>query len=72
MTENKLSIIRKKATMAEFKKFLLGDTKWPGITAYRASIGLTTDWEDFDENKPRLSEQTKSNLLKAHILNASK
>ena len=42
--------VRKKATMAEFKLFLRNDTLvWPGITEYRASIGLTTDWQDFDE-----------------------
>ena len=29
-----------------------------------------TDWKDFEEaDKPRLSEQTKSNLLKVHIQN---
>jgi len=55
----------------EFKQFLKGETKWRGITEYRKTIGLETDWKDF-EDKPRLSEQTKSNLLKVHILNASK
>jgi hypothetical protein len=55
----------------EFKQFLKGETEWPGITEYRSSIGLTTDWKDF-EDKPRLSKQTKSNLLKVHIQNASK
>ena len=59
--------------MKEFKQFLKESTPWPGITEYRNSIGLTTDWKDFEEaDKPRLSEQTKSNLLKVHILNASK
>jgi len=57
----------------EFKQFLKGETKWRGITEYRKTIGLETDWKDFEEaDKPRLSEQTKSNLLKVHILNASK
>ena len=55
----------------EFKQFLRESTPWPGITEYRSSIGLTTDWKDF-EDKPRLSKQTKSNLLKVHIQNASK
>ena len=65
--------VRKKSTMSEFKKFLLGEIEWRGITEYRSSIGLTTDWKDFEEaDKPRLSEQTKSNLLKVHIQNASK
>ena len=45
------NLVRRKATMAEFKKFLSGDTEWYGITAYRASIGLTTDWKDFEEDK---------------------
>jgi hypothetical protein len=53
----------------EFKRFLRKDTLvWRGITEYRNSIGLETDWKDF-EDKPRLSEQTKSNLLKVHIQN---
>ena len=55
----------------EFKQFLRESTPWPGITEYRKTIGLETDWKDF-EDKPRLSEQTKSNLLKVHIQNASK
>jgi hypothetical protein len=55
----------------EFKQFLKGEIEWPGITEYRKTIGLETDWKDF-EDKPRLSEQTKSNLLKVHIQNASK
>ena len=55
----------------EFKRFLRKDTLvWPGITEYRKTIGLETDWKDFEEaDKPRLSEQTKSNLLKVHIQN---
>jgi hypothetical protein len=54
----------------EFKQFLRESTPWPGITEYRSSIGLTTDWKDFEgADKPRLSEQTKSNLLKVHIQN---
>tara|TARA_R110002072_G_scaffold204892_7_gene362832 strand:+ start:864 stop:1052 length:189 start_codon:yes stop_codon:yes gene_type:complete len=53
----------------EFKQFLRESTPWPGITEYRNSIGLTTDWKDFEEAEPRLSEQTKSNLLKVHIQN---
>jgi len=53
----------------EFKQFLKGENEWPGITEYRKTIGLETDWKDF-EDKPRLSEQTKSNLLKVHIQNA--
>ena len=57
----------------EFKQFLKGENEWPGITEYRKTIGLTTDWKDFEgADKPRLSEQTKSNLLKVHIQNASK
>ena len=55
----------------EFKQFLRESTPWPGITEYRKTIGLETDWKDF-EDKPRLSEQTKSNLIKVHIQNASK
>ena len=47
-------------TMIEkFKQFLKGEIEWPGITESQA-------------DKPRLSEQTKSNLLKVHIQNASK
>jgi hypothetical protein len=43
-----------------FKLFLKKETPtWPEITEYQA-------------DKPRLSEQTKSNLLKVHIQNASK
>ena len=58
----------------EFKRFLRKDTLvWRGITEYRKTIGLETDWKDFEgADKPRLSEQTKSNLLKVHIQNASK
>ena len=41
-----------------FKLFLRKDSlKWPEITESQA-------------DKPRLSEQTKSNLLKVHIQNA--
>jgi len=56
----------------EFKQFLRESTPWRGITEYRKTIGLETDWKDFEEaDKPRLSEQTKSNLLKVHIQNTA-
>jgi len=59
--------------MKEFKQFLRESTPWSGITEYRRTIGLETDWKDFveAEDKPRLSEQTKSNLLKVHIQNTA-
>jgi hypothetical protein len=41
-----------------FKQFLKGEIKWRGITEYQV-----------EADKPRLSEQTKSNLLKVHIHN---
>ena len=45
-----------------FKLFLRKDfLKCPEITEYQV-----------EADKPRLSEQTKSNLLKVHIQNASK
>ena len=66
----------------EFKIFLREDTPWPGITEYRKTIGLETDWADFvpleplkiprptryPEQKPgKLSQQTQLNLIKVHI-----
>lgn len=34
----------------EFKQFLRESTPWPGITEYRKTIGLETDWKDFESN----------------------